>query len=231
VDGPHAHERQRCLAPYNLTGSEDYFDTQPEANAAVLKAGLDSFTMDDANSQPTIDSLHAALEQGFLTEDIIDDAVSHILSVRFRLGDFDPPGRNPYADITPDVINAPEHQQLARRAARESMVLLRNDGTLPLDAAEVGDVAVVGPLAGTLYQDWYSGTMPYQVTPADGIRGRVGADAVTTSEGVDRIALRDVASGEYVTAAPARTALRSPWAGPPPGQRSRSTCSTGARAS
>jgi beta-glucosidase len=191
-----------AFAPYNLTGSEDYFETQPEANAAILKAGLDSFTVDDSNSQPTLDSLHAALEEGFLTEDVIDDAVSHILSIRFRLGDFDPPGRNPYEAITPDVINAPEHQQLARRTARESMVLLKNDDqTLPLDDAELSDVAVVGPLVDTLYQDWYSGTMPYRITPLDGIRERVGTDAVTASEGVDRIALRDVASGEYITAA------------------------------
>jgi beta-glucosidase len=191
-------------APYNLTGSEDYYDTQPEANAAVVKAGIDSFTMDDANSQPTVASLQTALDEGFLTEADVDDAVSHALSIRFRLGEFDPPGLNPYADITPDIINSPEHQRLARVTAGDAMVLLRNEGdALPLDAAALDDVAVIGPLADTLYEDWYSGTMPYKVTPLDGITERAGAGAVTATEGVDRIALRDPASGAYVTASDA----------------------------
>ncbi|HSK96563.1 MAG TPA: glycoside hydrolase family 3 N-terminal domain-containing protein, partial [Euzebyales bacterium] len=122
-----------AYAPYNLTGSEDYYDTQAEANAAIVRAGLDSFTVDDANSEPTITALREALDAGYLTEADIDASVSRALRIRFRLGEFDPPVLNPYADITPDVINSPEHQQLARETARDAMVLLRNeDQTLPL---------------------------------------------------------------------------------------------------
>nr|BFE72153.1 hypothetical protein GCM10020092_054540 [Actinoplanes digitatis] len=77
------------------------------------------------------------------------------------------------------------------------MVLLKNSGSaLPL--APGGRVAVVGPLADTLYTDWYGGKLPYEVTALDGIRER--AASVTSSEGADRIALKDVSTGRYVTA-------------------------------
>jgi beta-glucosidase len=185
-----------AYAPYNLTGSQKYFATQAEANAAVIKQGLDSFTVDDANGAPTVTAIKQALAQGLLTESQIDKAVGHALSIRFRLGEFDPDG-GPYADIGPDVINSPEHRQLARETANQAMVLLKNSGgALPLKPG--GKVAVVGPLSNTLYSDWYAGKLPYQVTAVDGIKERAGS--VTNSEGSDRIALKDVVTGRYVTA-------------------------------
>jgi beta-glucosidase len=190
-----------AFAPNNLPGSQAYYADLAEGNAATLLAGIDSFTSDSEDSAPTTEALTEALDRGLITEADIDEAVGHILSIRFRLGDFDPDG-GPYGDITAEVIGAPEHQALARQAATEAMVLLRNEGgALPLDASETGSVAVVGPLADTLYSDWYSGTLPYQITPLDGITARLGDGAtVATSEGVDRITLRSVDTGSYVTA-------------------------------
>jgi beta-glucosidase-like glycosyl hydrolase len=190
-----------AFAPYNLTGSEHYFATQPEADAAILKAGLNSFTIDDSNPQPMITAIESALSQGLLTEADIDKAVRPVLSLRFRLGQFDPDG-GPYAKITPAVINSPAHQQLARETADEATVLLKNsNAALPLDASTARHIAVVGPLENTLYSDWYGGQLPYRVTPLQGIQQRAGAGAtVTGSEGEDRIALKDVATGKYVTA-------------------------------
>ena len=190
-----------AFAPYNLTGSEHYFATQPEADAAILKAGLNSFTIDDSNPQPMITAIESALSQGLLTEADIDKAVRPVLSIRFRLGQFDPDG-GPYAKITPAVINSPAHQQLARKTADEATVLLKNsDAALPLNASTARHIAVVGPLENTLYSDWYGGQLPYRVTPLQGIQQRAGAGAsVTGSEGEDRIALKDVATGKYVTA-------------------------------
>jgi beta-glucosidase len=86
------------------------------------------------------------------------------------------------------------------------MVLLKNSGgLLPLDPRRTRKIAVVGPLEKTLYTDWYGGNMPYRVTPLQGITERLGAGAtVTDSEGVDRIALRETATGRYVTAGRSR---------------------------
>ncbi|MET8151576.1 glycoside hydrolase family 3 C-terminal domain-containing protein [Actinoplanes sp. NPDC049668] len=183
-------------APTNLTGSQAYFATQAQADAALLKAGLDSFTVNDANGAPTVAAVTEALAQGLLTEADVDTAVGHALSIRFRLGEFDP-GGGPHAGIGPEVIDSPAHRALARETAGQAMVLLKNSGNaLPL--AGGGRVAVVGPLADTLYTDWYGGKLPYQVTALDGIRER--AASVTSSEGADRIALKDMATGRYVTA-------------------------------
>lgn len=192
-------------APDNLTGSESYYSTQAEADAAAIKAGIDSFTTDNTDSSITITAVQTALQQGLLTEADIDKAVGDILAIRFRLGEFDPPGSNPYANITPAVINSPAHQQLDRQAADEQMVLLRNNNNvLPLNASHTNKIAVVGPLENTLYTDWYSGSLPYSVTPLQGITNRLGSNAtVTSSEGVDRIALRDNTTGEYLTASTA----------------------------
>ncbi|WP_238412905.1 glycoside hydrolase family 3 protein [Saccharothrix deserti] len=185
----------------NLTGSQRYYATRAEGNAAAVRAGLDSFTENDQNSAPTTTAIKTAISQGLLSVAEVEEAARHVLSIRFRLGEFDPPGRNPYASITPDVIDSPEHRQLARRAAAEQVVLLRNDNnTLPLSTADTKKVAVVGQLADTLYEDWYSGTMPYRITPVKGLAERA---EVTSSEGVDRIRLKNLATGNYVTASAA----------------------------
>ncbi|MFJ2031519.1 glycoside hydrolase family 3 C-terminal domain-containing protein [Streptosporangium sp. NPDC087985] len=179
--------------PNNLTGSQAYYATQPEAVAATIKAGVESFTVNDTNAAPTVAAVNAALSQGLLTTADIDNAIRNVLSVRFRLGEFDPDG-GPYGKITKDVVDSPEHRALNRRTAAEAMVLLKNAGqTLPLRPSK--KVAVVGPLARTLYTDWYSGKPTYQITPLDGIKERA---ATTDTEGVDRIALK--AGGRYLTA-------------------------------
>ncbi|MFI5585520.1 glycoside hydrolase family 3 C-terminal domain-containing protein [Amycolatopsis sp. NPDC051758] len=189
-------------APSNLVNSEKYYATKAEADAAAIKAGLDSFTDNDTNGSITVEAVKEALARGLLTMADVENADRHLLSLRFRLGEFDPPGRNPYTKITPAVIGSPEHRALARKAADEQVVLLRNNGgALPLDAAANRRVAVVGPLSDTLYEDWYSGAMQYRVTPAQGVAERLGsAGTVASSEGVDRIALKDLTTGRYLTA-------------------------------
>ncbi|WP_328849460.1 glycoside hydrolase family 3 protein [Micromonospora zamorensis] len=188
-------------APNNLIGSQGYYATLPEGNAAIVKAGLNSFITDDTNAQPTVTAIKQALATGLLTEGDIDARIRETLNVRLRLGEFDPGGGR-FGGITPDVINSPEHQRLARQAAGEAMVLLKNTRqALPLDPARTRKVAVLGPLADTLYSDWYGGDLPYEVTALDGIRERLGDSAsVSGLDGADRIALKDPATGRYVTA-------------------------------
>jgi beta-glucosidase len=185
-----------AFAPYNLTGSQHYFATQPEADAAMFRAGIDGYVADNNDPKPMIAAVKQALAAGYMTMADVERADRDALSIRFRLGEFDPDG-GPYGSIGPSAVNAPAHQQLSRRAADEAAVLLKNDRrTLPLDPSRVHRVAVVGPLSQTVYSDWYGGTPPYVVTPADGIGERV---PVSRSEGVDRIALADTATGRYVT--------------------------------
>ncbi|WP_345557716.1 glycoside hydrolase family 3 C-terminal domain-containing protein [Nonomuraea rosea] len=172
-----------AYAPGNLTALQGYHDTLPEAYAHAVKAGLDSFTQDDDRTEATLGHLRDALAQGLLGEADVDRAVRHALSVRFRLGEFDP--ATPYDDITDSVVNCSEHQRLAREAARRSFVLLKNDGLLPLSGA-VTKVAVLGQLGDTLMEDWYSGTLPYAVTARAGLGERC---ETVFCEAVDRVTL------------------------------------------
>jgi beta-glucosidase len=180
-------------APSNLVDLEHYFDDHAESHAAALKAGIDNFTDHGEDSDTPIGRLRAALDRGLIDEADVNRAVRRQLLVRFRLGEFDP-DLDPYAGIGPEVIDCPEHRALALRAATESVVLLKNDGLLPLDAARAPRVAVIGPLADTLYEDWYSGTMPYQITIAAALGERDGE--VVRTDGADRIALRSRTTGE-----------------------------------
>jgi beta-glucosidase len=187
--------------PRALVEAQGYFDAHDEAYAALLKAGLDGFTVDESNTGATIGFLKSALDKGYLTVADVDNAVRHVLSIRFRLGQLDPDG-GPYGDITADVLDRPEHRQLNRQAADQALVLLENSGgTLPLDPADTRDVAVIGPLHDTLFSDWYGGRMPYEVTPLDGITERLGDDAAVTGvEALDRVAFKALATGKYLTA-------------------------------
>jgi beta-glucosidase len=200
-----------AFAPGNLLpGTDNYYPDLEHADAAAIKAGVDSFTTDNTDPTNTSKAINAALTDGLLTTADVDRAASDVLSIRFRLGDFDPPGLNPYSKITPAVIDDTAHQQLTRKAADEAMVLLKNSaGTLPLSPATTKKIAVVGPLENTLYSDWYSGNLPYKITPLDGITQRLGPGAtVSSSEGADRIALKDIATGKYITAGSGATGAK-----------------------
>ncbi|MGW3554544.1 glycoside hydrolase family 3 C-terminal domain-containing protein [Streptomyces griseoincarnatus] len=184
-------------APSNLVDSEHYFDTHEEATAAALRAGVDSFTDHGTDSSKIVARVKGALKQGLLGEEDVDRAVRRQLSVRFRLGEFDP-DRDPYAGER--AFDTPEHRALAREAAEQAVVLLKNDGLLPL--APGGRVAVVGPLADECKLDWYSGSLIHRSTPLEGLYERFGADRVEFAEGVDRVLLR-TSAGAFLHVSPA----------------------------
>ncbi|HET6530116.1 MAG TPA: glycoside hydrolase family 3 N-terminal domain-containing protein, partial [Actinoplanes sp.] len=175
----------------NIAGDQRYLPGHAAAFAAALRAGIDSFTEDDADPGPTVARLTEALDRGLISGSDVDAAVRRVLAIRFRLGEFDPPGANPYAATTADVVNCREHQRLARDAAAAGTVLLKNDGLLPL--APSGPVAVIGLLADTVLTDWYSGTLPYAVSLRAGLADRLGDGAVRYAEGCDRVVLRTAA--------------------------------------
>ncbi|MEV0010634.1 glycoside hydrolase family 3 C-terminal domain-containing protein [Streptomyces sp. NPDC047973] len=193
-------------APSNLVDSEHYFDTHEEATAASLKAGVDSFTDHGTDSTVMTGRIRDALAKGFIDEGDIDTAVRRLLAMRFALGEFDP-DLDPYAKA--GALDTPEHRALALEAAEQALVLLKNDGILPLAPAAGRTVAVVGLLADACKLDWYSGTLMHRSTPLDGIRARYGAENVVHVEGVDRIRLKSSAGWLYVPQADEATAAEA----------------------
>jgi len=179
-----------AVAPSNIVNRQQYYETDAEAHAAAIKAGMDSFTDHDKDSSLTIEAVQTALETGLLDVSDIDKAVSHILSIRIRLGEFDP--ETPYANISDSVINSPEHQDLARTVTQEQFVLLKNEAnTLPLEKSKLTRIAVIGQRAEEVLTDWYSGTLPYTVTPLEAIQQKAGAGITVSyaSDNSDNIAV------------------------------------------
>ncbi|MFC4597366.1 glycoside hydrolase family 3 C-terminal domain-containing protein [Cohnella hongkongensis] len=174
-----------------------YMPDYKQAVAASIRSGIDSITDD---SEVVRKAIRDALKDGLLQESDLDAALRRVFRVRMRLGEFDPPERNPYASIGESAILAPEHRAVSLEAARKNIVLLKNEGALPLRTDSIGRIAVIGPLADIVYRDWYSGTLPYAITPLQEIRARLGgggrAEPVAFAEGIDRVRLSE--GGRYV---------------------------------
>ncbi len=147
-------------------------ETRADCALIAAQAGLDM----DMASEVYIDELAALVESNQLAANFIDAAVRRILRAKFRLGLFD----RPYADVARASVHLhPDHLQTVRQAAEQSLVLLKNDGILPLAKADL-TLGVFGPLAavrGTLFGSWsFDGHEDSVVTILDAIRDKVGAD-------------------------------------------------------
>lgn len=186
-------------APGNLVTAERYYPDHVTSHAAMLRAGVDSFTDNDANAGPTIERVAAALDRGLLDAGDVDRAVLRQLELRLATGELDP-DLDPYAGITAEEIDLPAHRALAREAVARSVVVLANDGVLPVRASAT--VAVVGPHADRVLHDWYSGTPPYMVGIASAFAERLGAGQVLVAAGADRVALRSLTTGGYLRSGP-----------------------------
>jgi len=139
-----------------------------ESAALAVKNGC------DLNCGCSYNALRMALDDGLIDEAEIDVAVTRLFEARFRLGMFDPDEQVPYAATGAEAVGCDEHVGLARRMARESIVLLKNDGLLPLSKA-LGKVLVVGPNAvgmDVLLANYF-GYSDRCVTPLEGILGAV----------------------------------------------------------
>ena len=153
--------------------------TLAEAGKQAIEAGMD---LDAPEPRAYGEELLKLVKAGQVAERIIDTAVSRILRVKFLLGLFE----NPYfADKrrAAEVRDCKEHRELARQVARESIILLRNEGDiLPLDE-HIGSIAVIGPNADAARTGNYSGVNDRLVTVLDGIRNRVPDAAVSCANG------------------------------------------------
>lgn len=161
--------------------------TAPEAAALGVRYGC------DLDCGKTYDALVPAVKQKLVSEAEIDAAVRRLMLTRFQLGMFDPPERVRWAQIPYSVNQSPKHDQLARRAAQSSIVMLKNDGMLPL-SRDIKTLAVIGPTADevmSLLGNYY-GTPAAPVTILQGIRDAVGKQTkVVYSRGVDLVEGRE----------------------------------------
>ncbi len=142
-----------CDAVTDIQRGHQFTETMPEAAAVSIKRGMDNEcadfgqkALDNSDYVKYVD----AVKQGLLNEKDIDVTLKRLFTARFRLGMFDPPEMVKYAQTPDSVIDSDAHRQLALKTARESIVLLKNDGVLPLNAktnAQAKKIAVVGPLA------------------------------------------------------------------------------------
>lgn len=155
-----------------LVTAHKHYATLEQAAAACVLAGISQF-LDNYR-----DGLRGALEQGLVRERDLDRVLRKNFRVMIKLGLWDPPEQVIYAQIgyeAQEPWNRPEHQALVRSVTQKSIVLLKNEpALLPLDLENVKSVALIGPLADRVLIDWYSGTPPYAISCADGLRERLG---------------------------------------------------------
>jgi len=154
-----------CDAVGNIAEYQHFAPDAAHGAADALNAGVD---LDCGSS-------YSALKQSFaqklVSEETIDRSLHRLMLARLRLGIMDPQGCSPYEGLGPGALDTPQHRALALRGAEESIVLLRNDGTLPLDPAHQS-IAVIGPTADMLkvLEANYHGTASQPVTPLVGLR-------------------------------------------------------------
>ena len=163
-----------CGGPALLISGHHYVKYPETAAALALKAGLDLECGDNIFIKP----LRDAFDKRLVSEEDIDRAARRVLTARMRLGFFDPPGACPYDTIPPSVIGSEAHRALALQAAREAVVLLKNDRKmLPLKRGKVRSLAVVGINAGSCEFGDYSGVpASAPVSILEGIRTLAGKD-------------------------------------------------------
>lgn len=161
--------------------------TAPEAAALGVRYGC------DLDCGKTYNELLPAVKQKLISEAEIDRALRRLMLTRFQLGMFDPPERVRWAQIPYSVNQSPKHDQLALRAARSSIVMLKNEGMLPL-ARDVRTLAVIGPTADEIMSllGNYYGTPAAPVTILQGIRDAVSSQTkIIYSRGTDLVEGRE----------------------------------------
>ncbi|HXC97040.1 MAG TPA: glycoside hydrolase family 3 C-terminal domain-containing protein [Edaphobacter sp.] len=172
-----------CAAVADVNTGHHFSPDMAHAAAAAVKAGTDlecGFGKGQAYSA-LVDAVH----QNLISEAEIDTALRRLFTARFRLGMFDPPSSYAYGRIPPSENNSAQHRQLSLQAARESIVLLKNqDKTLPLKPS-IGNIAVIGPTAELVQslQGNYNGPPPSPVYPISGIEKRFPSSKVFYAQG------------------------------------------------
>jgi len=172
-----------CGAVVDIWEGHHFTKTKEEAAAISLKRGMDNECVDFTHKM-TDNSDYVkyidAVKQGFLSEKEIDITLRRLFRARFLLGMFDPPEMVPYAQIPYSENDTEAHRQLSLKTSRETMVLLKNDGILPLTIGPK-NIAVVGPLADNkrVLEGNYNGKPSRATTALDGIKKQFATSNVS----------------------------------------------------
>jgi beta-glucosidase len=142
-----------CGAIGDIADGHKYAPSIAHASVDAVRAGT------DLSCGEEYATLVQAVHDGLIQESEIDTAVKRLMTARFRLGLFDPADKQPFRSLDESVVYAQPHSDLNLRAAEESMVLLKNDGVLPLSSG-IKTIAVIGPNAASLsaLEGNYNGT-------------------------------------------------------------------------
>ncbi len=172
-----------CAAVADVNTGHHFAPDMAHAAAAAVKAGTDlECGFGKGQAYPAlVDAVH----QNLITEAELDTALRRLFTARFRLGMFDPPSSYAYGRIPISENNSSQHRQLSLQAARESIVLLKNQNkTLPLQSGIRG-VAVIGPTAELVQslQGNYNGPPPSPVYPLNGIEKRFSSSKISYAQG------------------------------------------------
>ena len=194
-----------CGAVDDIYSNHMLVKTPAEAAALAVKNGCDLECGCTYGIPCDYGQLGEAVAQGLLTEADLDRSVKRLFMARFRLGMFDPDEQVAYAQIPFSVVDSPEHRELALEAARQSLVLLKNqDQRLPLDKAQLKSIAVIGPNADEtlVLSGNYMGTPAEPVSVLAGIRALVSPETkINYARGCDLIGYDQDGFAEAVQAA------------------------------
>jgi beta-glucosidase len=178
-----------CDAVDEILSTHHFTRTIAEAAGISMKAGVDNECV-DSYAKAIGNSDYAkyldAVKLGLVSERDVDTSVKRLFTARFRLGLFDPPQMVKYAQTADSAVDSEAHRQLALATARESMVLLKNDGVLPLHQG-IKRIAVVGSLADSVrvLKGNYNGQPSRAASALEGIRTTFASAKVTYAPGVN----------------------------------------------
>ena len=179
-----------CGAVHDVFEGHRYRDNQAEASAISLTRGMDNecITFGEVTGRDDYQPYVDAMRKGYLSERAVDIALTRLFTARMRLGMFDPQAMVPFNRIDESELDSPAHRQLALKLAEESMVLLKNDGILPLKGAK--RIAVVGPLAEQtdVLLGNYHGTPTHIVSMLEGMKAAFPGAQITYVPGTQFLA-------------------------------------------
>ena len=186
-----------CDSVADMFQGHHYSSSLAEAAALAMKRGTD---LDCDIPGNDFSKYTDAVKQGLVDEKTLDLAVKRLMRARFALGMFDPPETVPYTQIPISENNSAAHRQLALRAARESIVLLKNDGILPLHGT-IQNIAVVGPLADQVkvLLGNYNGTPSKATTILQGLQQQFPNSTVTFAAGTQFLRGAEAIPGKLLT--------------------------------